>query len=162
MIVLDASAAVQIANESQEGERLKRLMLSGETCIAPDLFYPEVANAFAKYYKAGLLNKREAMAYTAKAVCLVQHFIPCESLYTEALSEAMRVGHTVYDLLYLVLARRRGAVLFTLDKKLRHLAVENGVDVVESYDIDGKNRMIRSETKNLEEAVEAGWITVEP
>ncbi len=162
MIVLDASAAVQIANESQEGEKLKRLMLSGEACIAPDLFYPEVANAFAKYYKAGLLNKRETMAYTAKAVCLVQHFIPCGSLYTEALSEAMRVGHTVYDLLYLVLARRSGAVLFTLDKKLRQLAVENGVDVVESYDIDGKNWMIRSEIKNLEEAVEAGWITVEP
>ena len=48
----------------------------------------------------------------------------------EALIEAIRLDHPVYDLLYLVLARREGATLFTLDQKLQNLCLDNGVNCV--------------------------------
>ena len=44
--------------------------------------------------------------------------------------EAMRLRHPVYDMLYFVLARRNAATLFTLDRKLQQLCLDNGVDCV--------------------------------
>ena len=38
--------------------------------------------------------------------------------------------HPVYDMLYFVLARRNAATLFTLDRKLQQLCLDNGVDCV--------------------------------
>ena len=48
----------------------------------------------------------------------------------EATKEAMRLRHPVYDMLYFVLARRNAATLFTLDRKLQQLCLDNGVDCV--------------------------------
>ena len=40
----------------------------------------------------------------------------------------MRCKHKASDLYYFVLARRLGATLFTLDKKLQALCAQNGVN----------------------------------
>ena len=40
----------------------------------------------------------------------------------------MRLEHSSYDMVYFILARRTGATLFTLDKKLIELCLNNGVD----------------------------------
>jgi predicted nucleic acid-binding protein len=45
----------------------------------------------------------------------------------EAMNEAIRVEHSVYDMLYLTLARRTGAMLLTMDKKLLGLAKKEGI-----------------------------------
>ena len=58
---------------------------------------------------------------------LVDDFIPTVELAVEALHEATRLNHPVYDMYYFVLARRNGAVLLTEDKKLQVLALDNGV-----------------------------------
>jgi predicted nucleic acid-binding protein len=47
----------------------------------------------------------------------------------EALGEAIRLNHSVYDLLYLTIARRTAATLLTQDKMLKDLALQQGVDV---------------------------------
>ncbi|MBQ9002724.1 MAG: type II toxin-antitoxin system VapC family toxin [Eggerthellaceae bacterium] len=47
----------------------------------------------------------------------------------------MRLGHSVYDLLYFVLARRKGIALLTADKKLARLCEENGVECVRVLDL---------------------------
>ena len=46
----------------------------------------------------------------------------------EALHAAARNNHPVYDMLYLVVARRNAATLFTFDKKLRAVCEANGVN----------------------------------
>ena len=51
-------------------------------------------------------------------------------LVTEALAEAARRAHPVYDLLYGVLARRRGCDVLTLDKRLSALLQGMGISVV--------------------------------
>jgi predicted nucleic acid-binding protein len=158
MIVLDASAAVRIASDLPEGQRLQRLMLGGEECCAPSIFAAEVCNAFYKYFRAGCMDAAESKARVARAMDLVDRLCGVEHLYQEAYSESLRQGHCVYDMLYLVLARRFDATLFTMDKKLRELCVANGVDTVELYDIDGSECMVRAECKDYEDALEAGWI----
>jgi len=51
-------------------------------------------------------------------------------LAVESLHEALRLNHPVYDLYFLVLARRNGATLLTVDEKLKRLALDCGVSVL--------------------------------
>lgn len=56
-------------------------------------------------------------------------FVPATLLYREAFLLARTTRHSVYDMFYLVLARREGAALFTKDKALRKLAQHQGIEV---------------------------------
>jgi predicted nucleic acid-binding protein len=57
-------------------------------------------------------------------------FIPISENNVEALNEAMRLGYSVYDMLYLILARRTGAILLTLDGPLNKIAEKEGIEIV--------------------------------
>ncbi len=130
MIVLDASAAINMINGTEAGMALRTLLLQGERSIAPSLYCAEVCNAFWKYAQAGIVTPDIARARAQASLTLVDEFVNLDPLYAEALSEACRLAHSVYDMFYLVLARRNAATLFTLDAKLRSLCEANGVNVV--------------------------------
>ena len=66
---------------------------------------------------------------------LVDCFHDDASLAKEALSESIRYRHPAYDMFYLVLARRTGATLFTLDKKMWALARDMHVNCIEEADL---------------------------
>ena len=51
------------------------------------------------------------------------------------LSEAIRVDHSLYDMLYFVLARRTSSTLLTCDRRLAKLCEQNGVDCVTLADL---------------------------
>lgn len=59
-----------------------------------------------------------ALTRYTEAIGLVDAFEADEQLATEALSSAVRYNHPVYDLLYVILARRHGCRILTVDKKL--------------------------------------------
>lgn len=130
MIVLDASAAVAIAMSTDEGKVLLGLIDPGEAVASTSLIRAEAANAFWKYVRAGILTKQQALQYVNIALALVTEMHSTEENCIEAFSEAVRINHPAYDLFYLTLARRLGATLFTLDKKLVDLCDQNGVDTV--------------------------------
>lgn len=130
MIVLDANAALAMALGAEEGEALAMLRLVDEPIAAPQLIHAEVAHALSKYIKGGHLNAAEAVACGKDALLLVDTFYEDGSLWVEALTESTRLGHSTYDLFYFILARRLGATLYTLDKKLQSLCAENGVNCI--------------------------------
>ena len=66
---------------------------------------------------------------------LIDCFHDDASLAKEALSESIRYQHPAHDMLYLVLARRTGATLFTLDKKMWALARDMHVNCIEEADL---------------------------
>lgn len=131
MIVLDASAATAIARGSAEGKGLEALVLEGERVIAPDLFHCEMANVAWKYHAAGMMSSSEARFLMDAALDLVDEFCSEAPLAREACAESLRWNHPAYDMFYLVLARRTGATLFTLDKKLMGICRNAGVNCVE-------------------------------
>ena len=137
MIVLDANAAVAMALGSDLGEALTTQLLAGETVLAPTLLYSEVAYTLAKYVRAGVLSKEEAAERGRDAVGLVDEFCDDGQLWMEAMGESLRLGHSSYDLFYLVLARRTGATLFTLDKKLQELALDAGINSIWLTNLSG-------------------------
>ena len=123
-IVLDASAAANIILRTDLAPALIERLGQGRLVIAPSLFHSEIANTLWKYVRCGDLSKDTALARYAEAVGLVDAFEADEALATEALSAAIRYSHPVYDLLYVILARRHGCRVLTVDKRLITLAGE--------------------------------------
>lgn len=130
MIVLDANAAVAMALGAEEGDALKMLRLVSEPVAAPQIMHAEVAHALSKYVRGNYLSTSEALACGKDALLLVDTFYEDASLWAEALTESVHLGHSTYDLFYFILARRLGATLFTLDKKLQNLCAENSVNCI--------------------------------
>lgn len=137
MMVLDASAAINAASseivEDENSELLE--FLDTEKFIAPSFFGVEAANSAWKFTHAGLFPESETARMMATAVGHIDEFFDDEELVGEAFSEAVRLDHPVYDMLYFVLARRKGVKLATADKKLAKLCEENGVECVRVLDL---------------------------
>ena len=129
MIVIDANAAVEIALDSDLGREL-RAVVADEEITAPALFIDEAANTVWKYERAYQLSKKQSFDMFRVIVSIVDRFVGDDELYPEALSAAIQDNHPVYDMLYLVLARRNNAALYTRDKKLAKICRENDVDCI--------------------------------
>lgn len=130
MIVLDCNAAVGMVMGTPDGKALRALVLEGELTIAPSLFYAELANALGKYVRGGYFDSGRAQEYAQSALALISRFEDVKNLWGEAMVESARLNHNAQDLFYFILARRTGSTLFTLDKKLQSLCLENGVNCV--------------------------------
>lgn len=128
-VVLDASAAIQLVLNGPHAGAI-RVALEPETVIvAPDLYAAEVGNTLWKYVRAGHFDVRVATSSLADALELVTHLTPSRDIAAEALHESARLGHPVYDMLYLVTTRREAATLVTCDRRLRNLASSQGISV---------------------------------
>ena len=134
-IVLDASAAASMALGAEGALALKELISADEEVFAPDFLMVECANVFWKYVHAGKLGLREAHACYRDAVSLATRYIRQNDLMDEALATAAHLDHPVYDVLYLVLARRMAATLITFDRGLLHLCKQEGVDCIHPLQI---------------------------
>ena len=130
IIVLDSSAAAEIILKRAKAKKFEEILLSAEKVISSDLYKSEIPNVLWKYFKAGFLKKEMANKLLDLAINLIDEFVDISENNTESLNEALRLNHSVYDMLYFTLARRTGAVLLSLDEKLLSLAKKEKIDVV--------------------------------
>ncbi len=130
-LVLDASAAVRLVMRAELAEQLLAPIGAAAVIVAPSLYASEVANALWKYVQAGTLGIETALDRYAEAIDLIDDFTPDLELTTEALAEAARYGHPVYDLLYAILARRTGCGVLTLDRRLEALLGQMGIPSIQ-------------------------------
>jgi len=119
--VIDASAAIEIVLKKSGATDLINRIMVAEKVIAPALFYAETGNVFRKYIQGGFIEKEQGISLYRTAIQIVDDFTELYTLNEEAFHEAVRLNHPVYDLYYLVLARRNAAKLLTCDKKLASL-----------------------------------------
>ncbi|MDF7826595.1 type II toxin-antitoxin system VapC family toxin [Pontiellaceae bacterium B12227] len=129
MVVLDTSAAVDLVLHSSEREAESRLLADAKWVLAPTLFVSEVANVFWKYHAFQNMPMEQAESAMELTLELPDSLADVRELYTEAFAMACRTRHPVYDMLYLVLARRNNALLLTRDKGLIKLAAKHDVRV---------------------------------
>ena len=130
MLVLDSSAAVELLFERPKSAALRALSYRGERVIAPELYLAEVTHVIEKYVRGRYIDAASGVILLEKALHLVDDVIPMSELVQEAFTESLRLGLSSYDIFYLVLARRNAATLCTLDRRLQHLCLENGVNCV--------------------------------
>lgn len=134
MIVLDCNAAVNITLETEAGLAFLALIEPEEEVIAPEFFKIELHNALLQYVRKGILAEDEAFNRIKNAEKIVTEFVPDDVFFTEAFTSALRFHHSFYDMLYLCMARRNNATLFTLDKKLIGACIEAKVNCTELVD----------------------------
>jgi predicted nucleic acid-binding protein len=96
--------------------------------MTPDLFCSETANSLWKYVRAGELTLDLALTRFEQCMGLADSLVPERALAPEALVAAARYQHSVYDMMYAVLARRSGATVITMDRgfalKLRDMEID--------------------------------------
>jgi predicted nucleic acid-binding protein len=128
--VLDASGGIEIVLKRAQSLQFQGALDSAEKVITTSLYPIETANVLWKYYHAKYITRDEAATALKLAEELIDEFVPIRDDCHEALSESLRFDCPAYDMLYLVLTRRTGGTLITLDKGLRRLAESEGLSVV--------------------------------
>lgn len=122
IVVLDASAAIEIALEKQKAEEFRKILKESDIVLAPDIFPSEITNVFWKYYSFSDMPGEKCQKGMDFCLCLVDDYIETKTLCREVFTESIKEGHPVYDLFYLVLARRHSATVISKDKKIKKLA----------------------------------------
>ena len=135
MIVLDCCAAMEIVQETERGRGLQGLFLPNEEIVAPAYFPIEVANAAWKFAHTHRKSDEEAKRLMEDALSLPDRLGPIDDMLDEAFAESVALDHSVYDMLYLVLARRNAATLVTCDNALRDCCMTRNVNCIVEVDI---------------------------
>jgi predicted nucleic acid-binding protein len=130
IIVLDCNAAIEIVLKREKGVIFSKLIEDAEKTITSELFRIEAANVIRKYYLGKYIKKIECNKILELAESLIDEFIPIKENNLEAFNESIRLNYPAYDMLYLTLARRTGAILATLDRPLNAIAKKEGIDTV--------------------------------
>jgi len=129
IVVLDASAAMEVVLRRALAERLAGHLVEADWVIAPNLFVSEVANTVWEYQKFADLSYRACERALEQALALPDDFINEYDMYREAFRLSCTLDHPVYDMLYLVTARRHDGMLLTIDSKLAKAAAKCSVEV---------------------------------
>lgn len=142
---VDASVAVKWLVPEDAHEQARLLLGPGIERHAPGLLLAEVANAIWKKARPGgeIESGRPFVAGVSKLPGVVR-LHPIETLLEDAMKTALRIGHPIYDCLYIACARRTGSVLITADQGLAR-AVSKRVADVEAITLDDHAGMRRVE-----------------
>ena len=128
-LTLDASAAIRLALDPARNISVIEAIATADAVYAPGLYTVETANALWKYVAARRVSEEDALRMHRDTAALVDRFVDNADLFPEALTEATRLRHPVYDALYLVTARRTGSILMTFDDKLAAVARKLGLAI---------------------------------
>lgn len=127
---LVADTNVFLAVALDEPERGHILELTRDTdLIAPEVLPYEIGNALSAMCRRGQLSRREA-----KRVYTVTQQVPVRLLSVDiakALDLAMQAGIYAYDGCFLRCARAQGCPLMTLDRRMRRVATDFGIEILE-------------------------------
>lgn len=129
MIVIDSSALAKYLLREDGWREVRKYLEEG--CVTLDLAIKEVVNALWKRVVMGHLD--EGYAKEVVRSFLESGIVKVEGqgqLLEEALSVAVRRKMTVYDSMFIVLAKRRGLPLLTSDRGQAEAAREEGVETI--------------------------------
>lgn len=118
IVVLDASAAIEIALKNASSIHFQEILLEADIVIAPDTFPSEITNVFWKYGFFSEMEKKTCEKGIDYCLDLVDDYINTKGMCREVFFESLNTKHSSYDIFYLVVARRHNAAILTKDKKM--------------------------------------------
>jgi predicted nucleic acid-binding protein len=124
---LDVCGAMEILLRKEKADKLSKVLQEATLVIAPDLYISELTNTFWKYYRANILTKDECVQYIKDGINFVDKFIGGKELWQEAFSEGIHNNHSIYDMFYLVVARRNDGIVITNDSVLAAICKDNNI-----------------------------------
>jgi predicted nucleic acid-binding protein len=130
LVVPDVSASIQILLKAEKELKYKCPLAEADLVVAPDLYVPELTNTLWKYYRAKILTKEQCEQYIQDGIGYIDNFIDSKEIWKEAFTEGINNDHSVYDMLYLITARRNNAVLLTNDSALGKICKKENIEYV--------------------------------
>ena len=130
IIILDTSAAIEIVLQRKMGAALAKHIADADLVMSPRLFIPEITNVFWKYHMFSDMPMDICEMCIEKAIAIPDEYVEEMELYKEAFALGCLSQKPVYDMFFLVLARRNSAHLLTLDKSLKQIAKKYAVSVI--------------------------------
>jgi predicted nucleic acid-binding protein len=127
--VIDVCGAMEILLRKEKADKFSKALQEAALVIVPDLYVSELTNTLWKYYRAKILNKDECVQYIKNGINYVDKFIDSRELWQEAFSEGINNNHSIYDMLYMVVARRNGGVIITNDSVLAAICRNNNIQL---------------------------------
>jgi predicted nucleic acid-binding protein len=129
VIVIDSSALAKYLLREEGWQEVGRYLEEG--CVTLNLAIKEAINALWKRVIMGDLEegyaKEVARSFLDSGIVRVEGQ---DQLLEEALSVAVRRKITIYDSIFIALAKRKGLSLLTSDRRQAEAAIEEGVKVV--------------------------------
>ena len=127
--IIDVSGVMEILLYREKYAKFDKVLQDATLVITPDLYVSELTNVFWKYYTAKMRTKDECIKYIKQGLGLINIFGDSKELWEEAFSEGINHRHSIYDMLYMVTARRNNGVLITNDSDLAAICKKNRVQI---------------------------------
>jgi len=129
ILTLDASAAVELVMGGPREQAVASILEKADWILAPQLYIFEIANVMWKYYRLCHLSVEELLEKARCLYELVDEYVDADDIYEEAVSLSCELKQPVYDIVYLVVSRRKSAQLLTLDSRLIETAGKAGISM---------------------------------
>ena len=126
--VLDTSAAVEVVLKRESATLFSHFLAEADLVIAPNILIAEATNVFWKYQKLSNYTYDKCEKSIDHIVSLPDEYVNELDLYLESFKLGFMLDHSIYDMIYLVLARRNNATLLTMDQRLVASAEKAGVN----------------------------------
>ena len=126
--VLDTSAAVEVVLKRELSALFTHFIAKADLVIAPTLLIIEATNVFWKYHKFSDFPYDKCEKSIDHIISLPDEYVNELQLYRESFKLGCMLDHSIFVMIYLVLARRNDATLLTLDQRLVASAEKAGVN----------------------------------
>jgi predicted nucleic acid-binding protein len=127
--VIDVSGVVEILLQREKADIFNKVIGEAVVVAAPDLFVTELTNTLWKYYAAKKRTKDECLDLINDGIDFINVFIDSKEMWEEAFSEGINNNHSIYDMFYMVAARRHAGILITNDSTLAAICKRNHIQV---------------------------------
>ncbi|MDR2898591.1 MAG: type II toxin-antitoxin system VapC family toxin [Spirochaetaceae bacterium] len=127
--VVDVSGTMEILLQREKAVQFSALLQAATLVLAPELYISELTNTLWKYHRSHILTKDECIQYIHDGINYVDRFVDSKDLWQEAFSEGVHNNHSIYDMFYMVVARRNDGILMTNDSALASICKKNTIQV---------------------------------
>jgi len=129
-VVIDVSGAMEVLLQREKAEKICKILQESTLVITPDLYVSELTNTLWKYFSFKALSQEECFQFIQQGIKLVDKFVNSKDIWEEAFSEGVKNKHSIYDMLYMVTARRNNGTLITNDSELVLICKKNQIQIV--------------------------------
>jgi predicted nucleic acid-binding protein len=128
-VVVDVSGVIEILLCREKADKFDEAMQGVTQIVTPDLYISELTNTLWKYYTKKMQPKNKCIDYIKDGIDFIDKFIDSKEIWEEAFVEGINNKHSIYDMFYMVAARRNNATLITNDAILAAICKKNHIQV---------------------------------
>lgn len=125
-LILDASVALKLVIDEPGSEAAIDLIARADERIAPDWMLTEVASALSNKVRYEGIAIEEAATALQALPRFVERFVDSRPLLERTMRLSIKLGHALYDCLYLAVALEERGRVVTADEKFHKAAAYAG------------------------------------